>query len=119
MVPGDRAIAWRTARVTPTRARSAAEAAGRARPPRPAQLALDSPGAVRTLVLLELSLLSVPSGPAFFEQAGPAFEAYGAGDHELVPGSRSRCWPPTDRSGRRSPSSAPNLDAVRAGREAA
>ena len=47
-----------------------------------AQLALDHPEAVRTLILLELSLLSVPSGQAFFEQAGPAFEAYGNGDHE-------------------------------------
>ncbi len=47
-----------------------------------AQLALDHPSTVRTLALLELSLLSVPSGEAFFAQAGPAFEAYGAGDHE-------------------------------------
>jgi pimeloyl-ACP methyl ester carboxylesterase len=47
-----------------------------------AQLALDEPDRVRTLTLLELSLLSVPSGEAFFAQAGPAFEAYGNGDHE-------------------------------------
>ena len=47
-----------------------------------AQLALDHPGRVRTLVLLELSLLSVPAGEAFLNQAGPAFEAYAAGDHE-------------------------------------
>ena len=47
-----------------------------------AQLALDHPGTVHTLVLLELSLLSVPSGDGFFQQAGPAFEAYGRGDHE-------------------------------------
>ncbi|MGH9137981.1 MAG: alpha/beta fold hydrolase [Acidimicrobiales bacterium] len=47
-----------------------------------AQMALDAPETVATLVLLELSLLSVPSGEAFLEQAGPAFEAYGAGDHE-------------------------------------
>jgi pimeloyl-ACP methyl ester carboxylesterase len=47
-----------------------------------AQLALDHPDVVRTLTLLELSLLSVPSGAAFFEQVGPAFEAYGRGDHE-------------------------------------
>ena len=44
------------------------------------------PGAPRdacaTLALLELSLFSVPSGEAFFAQAGPAFEAYGSGDHE-------------------------------------
>jgi pimeloyl-ACP methyl ester carboxylesterase len=47
-----------------------------------AQLALDYPETVHTLVLLELSLLSVPSAKAFLEQAGPAFEAYGNGDHE-------------------------------------
>lgn len=52
-----------------------------------AQLCLDHPDKVRTLALLELSLLSVPAGKAFFEQAGPAFEAYGAGDHELAIGS--------------------------------
>jgi pimeloyl-ACP methyl ester carboxylesterase len=46
-----------------------------------AQLALDHPEAVHTLILLELSLLSVPSGAAFFEQVGPAFEAYRGGDH--------------------------------------
>jgi len=44
------------------------------------QLALDHPERVHTLMLLELSLLSVPSGEAFLEQAGPAFEAYGSGD---------------------------------------
>jgi pimeloyl-ACP methyl ester carboxylesterase len=47
-----------------------------------AQLAIDHPETVHTLLLLELTLLSVPSGPAFFEQAGPAFAAYGSGDHE-------------------------------------
>jgi pimeloyl-ACP methyl ester carboxylesterase len=47
-----------------------------------AQLALDHSETVHTLILLELSLLSVPSGEAFFQQAGPAFEAYGSGDHE-------------------------------------
>ncbi len=47
-----------------------------------AQLALDHPETVRTLLLLELSLLSVPAGAAFFAAAGPAFEAYGNGDHE-------------------------------------
>jgi pimeloyl-ACP methyl ester carboxylesterase len=46
------------------------------------QLALDHPERVHTLILLELSLLSVPSGEAFFQQAGPAFEAYASGDHE-------------------------------------
>jgi pimeloyl-ACP methyl ester carboxylesterase len=47
-----------------------------------AQLALDEPSIVHTLVLLELSLLSVPAGEGFFQQAGPAFDAYGNGDHE-------------------------------------
>ncbi len=47
-----------------------------------AQLALDHPETVQTLTLLELSLLSVPSGEAFFQQVGPAFEAYESGDHE-------------------------------------
>jgi pimeloyl-ACP methyl ester carboxylesterase len=46
-----------------------------------AQLALDHPETVRTLVLMELSLLSVPGGKSFLEQAGPAFEVYGSGDH--------------------------------------
>lgn len=47
-----------------------------------AQLALDHPETVHTLILLELSLLSVPCGEAFLQQAGPAFEAYGGGDPE-------------------------------------
>ena len=46
-----------------------------------AQLALDRPETVHTLILMELSLLSVPSGSLFLEQAGPAFEAYASGDH--------------------------------------
>jgi pimeloyl-ACP methyl ester carboxylesterase len=46
-----------------------------------AQLALDRPETVHTLLLLELSLLTVPTGQAFLEQAGPAFEAYASGDH--------------------------------------
>src|ERR687889_969247 len=46
-----------------------------------AQLALDRPETVQTLILLELSLLTVPAGAAFLEQAGPAFEAYASGDH--------------------------------------
>jgi pimeloyl-ACP methyl ester carboxylesterase len=46
-----------------------------------AQLALDHPDSVHTLILLELSLFSVPSGEAFLEQATPAFEAYENGDH--------------------------------------
>jgi len=46
-----------------------------------AQLALDRPETVHTLILMELSLLSVPAGEHFLEQAGPAFEAYASGDH--------------------------------------
>jgi pimeloyl-ACP methyl ester carboxylesterase len=46
------------------------------------QLALDDPGIVETLLLLEPFVLSVPSGAAVLQQAGPAFEAYGDGDHE-------------------------------------
>jgi pimeloyl-ACP methyl ester carboxylesterase len=49
-----------------------------------AQLALDHPESVHSLILLELSLLSVPAGAAFFEQAGPAFEAYANGDPETA-----------------------------------
>ena len=45
------------------------------------QLALDHPEHVHTLVLLEPSLISVPSLGAFFTQVEPAFEAYAAGDH--------------------------------------
>lgn len=45
------------------------------------QLALDRPDAVHTLVLMEPSLLCLPSGRAFLEQAGPVFEAYAGGDH--------------------------------------
>ena len=47
-----------------------------------AQLALDHPETVHTLTLLEPLLLSVPSGEAVLQQVGPAFEAYGSGDHE-------------------------------------
>jgi pimeloyl-ACP methyl ester carboxylesterase len=47
-----------------------------------AQLALDCPERVHTLTLLELSLFSVPSAGAFFQQVGPALEAYGSGDHD-------------------------------------
>jgi pimeloyl-ACP methyl ester carboxylesterase len=49
-----------------------------------AELALRSPEVVQSLVLLELSLLSMPSGAAFFQQAGPALEAYAAGDSETA-----------------------------------
>ena len=46
------------------------------------QLAVDRPEIVRTLVLLEPPLVGVPSAAAFFEKAGPALAAYGAGDRE-------------------------------------
>jgi pimeloyl-ACP methyl ester carboxylesterase len=46
------------------------------------QMALDRPELVHTLVLLEPSLLSVPGAQAFFQTAGPALDAYAAGDHE-------------------------------------
>ncbi len=46
------------------------------------QLAIDRPELVHTLTLLEPSLLNVPSAAALFEKAGPALQAYGAGDHE-------------------------------------
>ncbi len=46
-----------------------------------AQLALDHPETVHTLILLELSLFSVPSGECLPAAARPAFEAYGSGDH--------------------------------------
>ncbi len=46
------------------------------------QLALLRPEMVHTLALLEPSVLSVPGAAAFLQKAGPAFEAYAAGDHE-------------------------------------
>jgi pimeloyl-ACP methyl ester carboxylesterase len=46
-----------------------------------AQLALDHPRYVHTLVLLEPSLIPVPSLAAFFTQVEPALEAYARGDH--------------------------------------
>jgi pimeloyl-ACP methyl ester carboxylesterase len=46
-----------------------------------AQLALDHPEYVHTLMLLEPSLISVPSLEAFFAQVDPAVEAYASGDH--------------------------------------
>jgi pimeloyl-ACP methyl ester carboxylesterase len=46
------------------------------------QLAFDRPEIVRTLALLEPTLVSVPSAAAFFEKVGPALAAYGAGDRE-------------------------------------
>lgn len=48
------------------------------------QLARDRPEIVQTLALLELSLLSVPSAAAFLQKAGPAFEAYAAGQQETA-----------------------------------
>ena len=47
-----------------------------------AQLALDAPERVHALILLELTLFSVPSGEALLREAGPAIEAFGRGDHE-------------------------------------
>jgi len=49
-----------------------------------AQLALQDIDRVHTLTLLELSLLSVPSGSAFLAQAAPVLEAYAAGEHEAA-----------------------------------
>ena len=46
-----------------------------------AQLALDHPENVHTLMMLEPSLISVPGLEAFFTQVEPAFEAYASGDH--------------------------------------
>jgi pimeloyl-ACP methyl ester carboxylesterase len=46
-----------------------------------AQLALDHPQYVHTLVLLEPSLISVPSLGAFFTRVEPALAAYAGGDH--------------------------------------
>jgi pimeloyl-ACP methyl ester carboxylesterase len=45
------------------------------------QLAVDHPEYVHTLVLLELSLFTVPSGAAFLTEAQPVIEAYASGDH--------------------------------------
>jgi pimeloyl-ACP methyl ester carboxylesterase len=44
------------------------------------QLAADRPDLVHTLALLEPPLAGAPSAGAFFEKAGPALAAYGAGD---------------------------------------
>lgn len=51
-----------------------------------AQMAQDHPDRIATVALLELSLLSVPAGGAFFAQAAPAFEAYADGDAERALG---------------------------------
>jgi pimeloyl-ACP methyl ester carboxylesterase len=47
-----------------------------------AQLAVDHPGVVHSVLLLEPFVLSVPGGEAVLQQAAPAFEAYRKGDHE-------------------------------------
>lgn len=44
------------------------------------QLAVDRPGIVHSLALLEPPLFGVPSTGAFVEKAGPALAAYGSGD---------------------------------------
>src|SRR5687768_8383730 len=46
------------------------------------QLALDDPNVVQSLALLEPPLVAAPSAGAFFEKAGPALAAYGAGDRD-------------------------------------
>jgi pimeloyl-ACP methyl ester carboxylesterase len=46
-----------------------------------AQLALNRPESVQSLVLMEPTLFSVPSGEAFLEGARPVFETYASGDH--------------------------------------
>ena len=46
-----------------------------------AQLALDRPDVVHTLTLLEPTLVSLPRGQAFLNDAAPVFEAYASGDH--------------------------------------
>ncbi len=50
------------------------------------QLAVDHPELVQTLVLLEPPLMSVPGAAAFFENVGPALEAYASGDPEQAIG---------------------------------
>jgi pimeloyl-ACP methyl ester carboxylesterase len=44
------------------------------------QLAVEHPGVVHSLALLEPPLTGAPSAVAFFEKAGPALSAYGSGD---------------------------------------
>ena len=46
-----------------------------------AQMALDHADKVRTLTLLEPTLVSLPLGQAFLKTASPIFDAYGRGDH--------------------------------------
>lgn len=70
------------------------------------QLAVDRPGLVHTLALLEPPLMSVPGAAAFLESAAPAVAACAAGDHEgaitrfltLVSGlDRERCLASLER----------------------
>jgi pimeloyl-ACP methyl ester carboxylesterase len=46
------------------------------------QLALDHSAIVQTITLLEPTLLSLASAEPFFQKAGPALQAYAAGEHE-------------------------------------
>jgi pimeloyl-ACP methyl ester carboxylesterase len=48
------------------------------------QFTVDYPDRVHTLTLLEPSVFTVPSAQSLFAKAGPAMEAYGAGDHETA-----------------------------------
>ena len=48
------------------------------------RLALDAPEVVHSLVLLEPTLLDVPSGALLTEALGPVLEQYGAGDKEGI-----------------------------------
>jgi pimeloyl-ACP methyl ester carboxylesterase len=49
-----------------------------------AQLALDAPDFVHTLALLEPTFFSAAGADALLAKAGPALEAYAAGDHETA-----------------------------------
>ena len=54
------------------------------------RLALDAPEVVHSLVLLEPTLLDVPSGPLLKEALQPVLEQYGAGDKEGAADSFAR-----------------------------
>ena len=54
------------------------------------RLALDAPEVVHSLVLLEPTLLDVPSGALLTEALGPVLEQYGAGDKEGAADSFAR-----------------------------
>jgi pimeloyl-ACP methyl ester carboxylesterase len=63
-----------------------------------AQLALDHPERVQSLVLLELTVLSVPSGEALLRGLAPVFEAYAAGEPAralelFLPAASGLDWP--------------------------